>query len=247
MSKNLAASNKVMKSYLSELMTDEDIAEDNTKLEKLLSTVDESQNEITTHKSQQKPEISTKVIQEEVITEEIPEVIDEVLPENVVESDELISTAKSESVTKTQPNFSKDSFQAMFFKVAGLVVAVPLVELGGIHNLTEIHHLMGKPDWFKGVMLNREDKINVVDTALWVMPERCTDELIESLNYDYIIMLSDSHWGLAAESIVDTITLSENDVKWVESPDRPWLAGLVKDRMCALLNVESLINLLNKG
>lgn len=239
MTKNLAASNKVMKSYLSELMTDEDIAEDNNKLEKLLSNVEEQKNEIATHKVQQKPDISTKVIQEEIITDD-----------NTIETQEILSTEKeehSEGETKTHPYFSKESFQAMFFKVAGLVVAVPLVELGGIHNLTEIHHLMGKPDWFKGVMLNREDKINVVDTALWVMPERCTEELIDSLNYQYLIMLGNSSWGLAAESIVDTITLSEDDVKWVESTDRAWLAGLVKDRKCALLNVESLISLLNKG
>ncbi len=236
MTKNLAASNKVMKSYLSELMTDEDIAEDNSKLEKLLSNVDEIKNEISTDKSQQKAEISAKVIKEENIP-----IVD------AGQIEEQVSIEEAEEETKASPHFSKESFQAMFFKVAGLVVAVPLVELGGIHNLTEIHHLMGKPDWFKGVMLNREDKVNVVDTALWVMRERCNDELMASLNYEYIIMLSDSSWGLAAESIVDTVTLTENDVKWVESSDRPWLAGLVKDRMCALLNVESLISLLNKG
>lgn len=236
MKKNLAASNKVMKSYLSELMTDEDIAEDNKKLEKLLSHVEEPKVEITTEKNQQKNDISTKVIQEEVIADD-----------KYLETQEESSTEKSDSEVKTHPYFSKESFQAMFFKVAGLVVAVPLVELGGIHNLTEIHHLMGKPDWFKGVMLNRENKINVVDTALWVMRERCTEELMNSLSYEYLIMLGTSSWGLAAESIVDTVTLAEDDVKWIESSDKPWLAGLVKDRKCALLNVESLISLLNKG
>jgi purine-binding chemotaxis protein CheW len=107
---------------------------------------------------------------------------------------------------------------------------------------------MGKPDWFKGVMIHREEQINVVDTALWVMPEKCDEKLKSSLNYQYIIMLSNSRWGLMAEHLVDTVTLEQNDVKWLDKPGkRPWLAGLVKDRMCALLDVESLITLLNDG
>ncbi|WP_426358484.1 chemotaxis protein CheW [Pseudocolwellia sp. HL-MZ19] len=136
----------------------------------------------------------------------------------------------------------------MFFDVAGLTIAVPLVELGGIHNFTKATPLMGKPDWFDGVMLHRDEKINVVDTALWVMPEKYNDELKESLNYQFVIMLSNSNWGLQAETLVDTVTLQPEDVKWIEATSkRPWLAGLVKDRMCALLDVEALIELLNNG
>jgi purine-binding chemotaxis protein CheW len=107
---------------------------------------------------------------------------------------------------------------------------------------------VGKPDWFKGVMLHREQQINVVDTALWVMPEKCDESLLASLSYQYIVMLSGSQWGLSAENLVDTVTLEQEDVKWLDAPSkRPWLAGLVKERMCALLDVEALIKLLDDG
>jgi len=136
----------------------------------------------------------------------------------------------------------------MFFEVAGLTIAVPLIELGGIHKVDKTNSLMGKPDWFKGVMLYRDEKINVVDTALWVMPEKCDQALKDSLNYQYIIMLNDSSWGLMAEHLVDTVVLSQDEVKWLDSSEkRPWLAGLVKEKMCALLDVSALIELLNKG
>lgn len=149
---------------------------------------------------------------------------------------------------KSQKSYRQGDFQALFFNVAGLTVAVPLIELGGIHNSDKTTALMGKPDWFKGVMLRRDEKINVVDTARWVMPEKCDEKLLSSLDYQYIIMLNDSSWGLAAESLVNTVTLKQKDVKWLDSPSkRPWLAGLVKDRMCALLDVDSLIKLLEKG
>ena len=33
-----------------------------------------------------------------------------------------------------QRSYRQGDFQAMFFDVAGLLIAVPLIELGGIHN-----------------------------------------------------------------------------------------------------------------
>ncbi len=61
-------------------------------------------------------------------------------------------------------------------------------------------------------------------------------------------MLSDSSWGPMAENLVDTVMLKQDEVKWLDSSTkRPWLAGLVKDKMCALLDVDALIQLLNEG
>ena len=57
-------------------------------------------------------------------------------------------------------------------------------------------------------MLYREEKINVVDTAKWVMPEKYDQKLKDSLNYQYIIMLSNSQWGLMAEHLVDTVNVN---------------------------------------
>ena len=161
-----------------------------------------------------------------------------------------LSTQKSsgEVMAKPPKSYRQGDFQALFFDVAGLTIAVPLIELGGIHKMDKITPLMGKPDWFKGVMLYREEKINVVDTALWVMPEKCDETLKNSLDYQYIIMLNDSGWGFMAENLVDTVVLRQDEVKWIDSPSRrPWLAGLVKNKMCALLDVEALIVLLNEG
>lgn len=140
------------------------------------------------------------------------------------------------------------SFQSLFFNVAGLTLAVPLTELGGIHNLEKPGPLFGKPDWFMGVMLYREEKLNVVDTAKWVMPEKCNEILEDSIKYQYLIMLGDSGWGLACEELVNTVTLQSEDVKWRDiGGKRPWLAGMVKEKMCAMLDVKQLIKMLNKG
>jgi purine-binding chemotaxis protein CheW len=160
-------------------------------------------------------------------------------------SDEETIAAKTKVVLQDSLDFR---FQALFFEVAGLILAVPLTTLGGIHQIDKIAPLFGKPDWFMGVMLHRESKLSVVDSAKWVMPEKYTEELAESLNYRYMIMLGDSEWGLASEKLVNTVNLTKDDVKWRGSTGkRPWLAGMVKEKMCALIDVEELISMLNKG
>lgn len=248
MPKPLAASKKVMQTYLSELLTDDTEVGpvvENDSLQKLLQNVSADVNsagKITTQKPQyQVAEIDVKN------TTALNMPIETI---NTELNQELLVTRKSNAIKKsaTEKSYRKSDFQAMFFEVAGLTIAVPLIELGGIYPADKTNSLMGKPDWFKGVMLYRDEKINVVDTALWVMPEKCNESLKQSLNYQYIIMLNDSRWGLSAEHLVDTVTLSQDDVKWLDSPSkRPWLAGLVKDRMCALLDVDALIQLLNDG
>jgi len=244
MAKALAASKKVMKTYLSELLTDEPMVQESTK-----------------HEIIQKATISNKVENERLETLlkninaelEVKEGELETQKSISEEADEKLApliTNKSggDTIQQTPKGYRQGDFQVLFFNVSGLTVAVPLIELGGIHKIEKTTPLMGKPDWFKGVMLHRDDKINVVDTALWVMPEKCDEKLKSSLNYQYIIMLNNSLWGLTAENLIDTAVLKQNEVKWLDTKSkRPWLAGLVKDKMCALLDVDALIQLLNDG
>lgn len=249
MSKSLLASNKVMKNYLSELLTEEEAPVLPKTKEKELAKLLEQVNVV------EKTDLKQVTSKATLNTKTLKKTVEQPVKQKTIKVEQKVvdaplTTAKSQAkqniVTKKQ--YREGEFQAMFFDVAGLMIAVPLIELGGIHQVDKTTSLMGKPPWFKGVMIHRDEKINVVDTALWVMPEKCDQKLKDSLNYQYIIMLSDSNWGLSAEKLVDTVTLKQSDVKWLDSPSkRPWLAGLVKDRMCALLEVEALIKLLNEG
>lgn len=164
--------------------------------------------------------------------------------ETYVEAETEVS-APTETVVDEIP---EEPFQALFFEVAGLVLAVPLQELGGIHNMTEINSLIGKPNWFKGVMLNREKTLNVVDSARWVMPEKFTQQMEESIDYQYLITLGQSDWGLAAEKLIETELIQPDAVKWRgKQGKRPWLFGTIKEKMCALLHVSDLIAMLEQG
>jgi len=262
MAKALSASKKVMETYLSELLTDD-------PCEQHIRTKLASKTNLTT-KTSLASTVSCGVDNKDLeallknVNADIQVASDNISSQNntidVAEATPLsdnktLTTQKSTNLTthktaknKIDKSYRQGDFQALFFDVAGLTIAVPLIELGGIHQVEKTTALMGKPDWFKGIMIHRDEKINVVDTALWVMPEKYDTNMKESLNYQYIIMLNDSAWGLMAENLVDTVTLNQDQVKWLDSSNkRPWLAGLVKDKMCALLDVDSLIELLNEG
>lgn len=182
--------------------------------------------------------------QEEKIIKEQVKSVDLEARQTIVETE----FEKTEQAVIAEDVIPEEPFQALFFEVAGLVLAVPLQELGGIHNLTETNSLFGKPEWFKGVMLNREKKLNVVDSARWVMPEKFDKNMEESINYQYLITLGQSDWGLAAEKLVETELIHPDAVKWrTKQGKRPWLFGTIKEKMCALLHVSDLIAMLEQG
>lgn len=256
MSKHLFANEKVMKQYLGALLTEEPVKEEAlAPVAKLLEQVQSVDEVVTEIEQVAVPvECETNTPQAEVTDEAVaePQEIVEIQAKNleIPENNTIIKEASEtvDQATSAREAYGDDEFQALFFEVAGLTLAVPLKSLGGIHQLGEINQLFGKPKWFKGVMLNREEKLNVVDTARWVMPEKFTPELEERLDYQYLITLGDSSWGLLAESLVNNITLQPDDVKWRTSDSkRPWLAGVIKEKMCALIDVDNLNRLLEQG
>ncbi len=154
------------------------------------------------------------------------------------------SQAQQQNSESEWQNIETDNeFQVLFFEVAGVTFGVPLTNLGGIHRITEVSPLFGKPAWFSGIMIEREQKLSVVDTAKWVMPGQPFEP-----SYKYLVMLGETPWGLSCEKLLGTERLNTDDVKWRSQPGkRPWLAGMVKQKMCALLHVEELQAMLSNG
>ncbi|WP_319781806.1 chemotaxis protein CheW [Oceanisphaera sp. IT1-181] len=138
---------------------------------------------------------------------------------------------------------TEHSFQVLFFEVAGMTFAVPLTYLGGIYQVSKLTSLFGKPHWFAGVQTERDRQIYAVDTARWAMPGHTAKE-----EYAYLVTLGESRWGLGCHQLEGTALLTRDQVKWRATPGaRPWLAGMVKEKMCALLHVDALIALLEQG
>lgn len=137
-----------------------------------------------------------------------------------------------------------EQFQVLFFLVQGVRFAVPLIDLGGIFECDKITQLFGKPSWFMGITDVRGDKINIVDTLRWVMPE-----INDSPDkYPYLISLGNTDWSIGCDILEGNRTLNKSQIKWREIPgNRPWLAGIVTSDKCAVLHVQSLIALFEAG
>lgn len=232
MSNGAFANEDVMEDYLSALLTEDKVSDpvQRQAVEKLLEVVDDQIEQ-------------EKTVQDFRVDEPKAEEIKVLSPEVEKKPDPQISV-----INQRQYERPEHRFQVLYFTLAGLTLAIPLTELGGIHKLTKIGPLIGKPSWFSGMMLHRDEKFSVVDTAKWIMPEKYNEKLAKSLKYQYLIMLDDSNWGLACETLITTVTLHPDDVKWrtIEGK-RPWLAGLVKEKMCALVDVKSLTAILDQG
>jgi len=263
---DLVASQKVMRSYLNALLT-EDVE---PEVSKVVAEVQKQQlNQLLSTVKQPTPvpvvaaPVSNVAVSAPALVKTpapvVPKVVTPPAPlvkpvvAEVIEAKPVVPVQKTPAPPLTPPpapvaEYRQGKFQALFFEVAGLKVALPLKELGGIHKMVPLNHLPGKPAWYRGVMLYREQKINVVNTAMWVMPEKYDQALAEKLNYQYVIMLGKSSWGLACESLINTVTLEQDDVKWRSAEGkRPWLAGLIKQHMCALLDVDAMVALLAAG
>ncbi len=148
---------------------------------------------------------------------------------------------------KTNPlPWAESRFECLLFNVGGLkIIAVPLIELGGIQKAGKesITTIFGQPDWFIGISSINDLRIRTVDTAKWVMPNHDKDKL--SGAFQFIIQLDRSDWGLACDEVVEAIKLEPSEVKWrSDRSKRPWLAGTVIKHMCAILDVQGFIELL---
>ncbi|MCG3730431.1 chemotaxis protein CheW [Vibrio cincinnatiensis] len=159
----------------------------------------------------------------------------------------LVAQAGASGIGQWDCPVREAKFQVLYFEVNGVTFAVPLDELGGIHRKTALNHLIGRPPWYLGLQTSREHQLDVVDTAKWVMAEKLRDDSYKE-EYQYIVMLDESLWGLACTQLLGTEWLSSDKVRWREQVGkRPWLAGMVKEKMCALIHVQALIAMLNAG
>ncbi len=136
-----------------------------------------------------------------------------------------------------------DEFQVLFFLVKGVRFAVPLLVLGGIYEINHLTKIAKRPDWYLGLADMRGEKISVVDTLRYVKPEDTAEH-----SYQYMIVLNHSKWALGADVLEGNRIIEKTQVKFRQKAlSRPYLAGIVKKEMCALLHVPALIAMLDRG
>lgn len=236
-------SSKAVDDFFSTMLDEKSTADElqQQPLERLLAQVSSVDAEIA---------ISSEVIDPALLQVAQPKEVISVVSEE--QPSEPITLVQEEVEVKVEVQAKPKSLQeeldnhfpVLYFKVAEYTFAVPLIKLKAIYRLKEPTKLFGKPDWFCGIQVEREQNLGVVDTARYLMPEKFNSPLEHSPNYKYIIVLGDSNWGLKCDVLVDSDNLSHEQIKWrAGGTSTPWLAGTVKERMCGLLAVDTLVEL----
>lgn len=163
----------------------------------------------------------------------------------IVETDTVADLAAMAEPAAWLPNgrpaWAQQPFECLLFKVGGLQLAAPLVELGSIYPLAadDLTSIFGQTQWFMGLLPVKEYNVRAMDTALVVMPERYNAAMRD--NYRYVVTLFGSDWGLAVDAVVGTVLLDPAHIRWRgERGKRPWLAGTLIDQMCALFDIAQL-------
>ncbi len=191
----------------------------------------------------QAPAIETTVADTPQTVETQAEVTDTVEVTATVEQVSVYAKPEELRYPKA-PVWAQQAFDALLFDVCGLKLAVPMESLGKIIKVDhETNQLIGRPDWFIGAYIDNEQHLYVVDTAQYIMPEKGFN--LARDGFDYIIQLQRSKWTLACKKVHSTVRLEPDQVKWrSQQGKRQWLSGTVVDHMCALIHVDSLIELL---
>lgn len=191
------------------------------------------------------------------VTESVPEVKiqEQVVQETRIET-ETVSPATQEEIAVVDqaqlPAWVNEPFQILLFKVAGLKLAVPLVELSGVIEWTDsVTEMPGHAAFYLGILQHLEYKVPIIDTASMVLPKNKLHELVGDNPRErikHIVFIDDFAWGLACDEIGEVITLQPSDVRWrTANTSRDWLAGTVIEHMCALLNGDGFSKMLRKG
>ncbi|WP_018717387.1 chemotaxis protein CheW [Arhodomonas aquaeolei] len=147
------------------------------------------------------------------------------------------------------PPWASPQFQALLFEVGSLKLAVPLVKLHSVVPFSDhIAAVPRQPEWVHGMMRYRGRNVLVIDTARLVLPSTHADADAAEGRPEHMLIVGDGRWGLACRRIGDVVRLTPGEVRWrSRAGRRPWLAGTVLGRLCALMDTEAFADMLSQG
>ncbi len=187
------------------------------------------------------PDVETKSVVDVPLAEVEPEVVTQ-----------LAQRVPARQLPPGVPEWAAEPFQALLFKVSGLTLAVPLSLLSGVQEWEEgsVTPMLGRIEWYLGLMTYRGRQVPVVDTAQLVLPADRLENLVtdDMERMGHVVFIQDGHWGLACDSVEEVISLNYEQVKWRSSrTKRRWLAGTVLEQMCAIIDPPGFAEMLRTG
>lgn len=220
-------------------------------LDALLQEIPEQQtavvNLLTEANQEQDSQSSSKSIAGEVSPESL--MVDSVSTPPIISSEKPVEHDDRQQLDA--PDWAQQGFQSLMFSVMGLHLSVPLDKLNGVipWDLDKIVPMPGHSENFLGLLRHLDQNVKVIDLARLVVPEDNHSDMPAAADrVKHILLIDDGRWGLACDSINEILQLKVRDVRWrTLAGKRLWLAGTVIDKLCALLELDALVKLLETG
>jgi len=148
------------------------------------------------------------------------------------------------------PEWGSPSFKALFFNVGDMLLAAPLEKLSRIlTECDEIKVMPGNTARYLGVLVHHGKTIRVIDFENLVAElsgEAVTPSARELAPFDRVILIEGESIGIACRAVAEVKEINASDVRWrVGTTKRLWYRGIVVGKMCALLDIDALLSLLN--
>lgn len=141
------------------------------------------------------------------------------------------------------PDWSRDEFQALFFRIDHLILATPLTELSRTLMFTrKPTKIPNQPSWFLGLLPDQGKNIGILDTAQLIFGKLRGQRDLIARPFPCLLITGDGNWGLACDEILSVGKLSPDKVRWrTLRTKRPWLIGTVTEELTAVIDVGQLI------
>jgi purine-binding chemotaxis protein CheW len=162
---------------------------------------------------------------------------------DIITSEESESTLETATLIHT-PDRVEETLQVLLFQVNGIKLGIPLASLVGILAFSgEASQLPGQPAWSLGVIVNRDEKVVVINSAKLLMPERLDENT--SIAPRHLLLIGDGQKALAVDRICNTLLLDKQAIQWRSgSGVRPWYAGIIKQELSVLLDIDGVLRML---
>lgn len=170
-------------------------------------------------------------------TENPQKILTNIISETVL----TVEDCKTEELAET-------AIRCLLFSVGAVSMAIPLKRLSRVQVLQQITAIVPRAEIYCGLLYSLGQQVRVVDTQRLIMPERYDAEAAAC--YSHVIVMesatgSSGVWGLAVNEIAESVVLDPGDIQWRKSGSKhSWLAGILRKRMCVLLDVDQLDKIL---
>jgi purine-binding chemotaxis protein CheW len=134
--------------------------------------------------------------------------------------------------------------ECLLLKAAGIALAVRREDVAAIRSWPIGYTVVGGGDGpITGRWRHEGLEVALIDTARVILPLEGQAALAPVPGRAHeVLLLADGQWGLVTETACESTSIHQEHIHWRgRGGRRPWLAGMVSEPRCALLNTEGLV------